>query len=93
MFEPATSLERPESSREDQRKARATAGTAPGVEGRRAGRAIRRWPGVDITDNNIADALILAAIGCRVLGLSIDSVPPSHYIAKKSGNWIERLSA
>src|SRR6185437_13090231 len=27
--------------------------------------AIKRWPTVDITGNDTADALILAAIGCR----------------------------
>lgn len=57
--------------------------------------AIKRWPEVDIIGNDDADALILAAIGARVLGLPIDSVPPSHYISsdKVKGNWIEKLAA
>ena len=58
--------------------------------------AIRLWPGVDFHGNDEADALILAAIGARVLGVPIDSVPPSHYISgsgKNKGNWIERLAA
>lgn len=57
---------------------------------------IRRWPQVDIVDNNIADAMVLAAIGCRVWGHPIDSVTPDHYISKSGrnkGNWIERMSA
>ncbi|SHT83171.1 gp6 protein [Mycobacteroides abscessus subsp. abscessus] len=58
--------------------------------------SIRRWPQVDIVDNNIADAMVLAAIGCRVLGHPIDSVTPDHYISKSGkskGNWIERMAA
>lgn len=57
---------------------------------------IRRWPQVDIIDNNIADAMVLAAIGCRVLRRPIDSVTPDHYISKSGkskGNWIERMAA
>lgn len=57
--------------------------------------AIRRWPDVDFAGNDEADALILAAIGCRVLGVAIDSVPPTHYVSngKVKGNWIEKLAA
>jgi len=54
---------------------------------------IRRYPSAEVTNNNIADALLLAAIGCRFLGLPIDDVPPTHYIAKKGGNWIEKFAA
>jgi Holliday junction resolvasome RuvABC endonuclease subunit len=50
--------------------------------------AIRLWPDVAITGNDTADALILAAIGCRTLNLCIDSVPLSHY-----GKFIERVAA
>jgi Holliday junction resolvasome RuvABC endonuclease subunit len=50
--------------------------------------AIRLWPDVAITGNDTADALILAAIGCRTLNLSIDAVPLSHY-----GKFIERVAA
>lgn len=41
--------------------------------------AIKRWPDVDITGNDTADALILAAIGCRSLSLPIDEVPQSYW--------------
>lgn len=37
--------------------------------------AIKRWPNVDITNNDEADALILAAMGARTLGHAIDNVP------------------
>jgi len=40
---------------------------------------IRRWPDVDIDGNDTADALVLAAIGCRYLGLPIDDVPKAHW--------------
>lgn len=42
--------------------------------------AIRRWPNVDITDNDVADALIVAAIGSRHIGHPVDDVPKSHYV-------------
>jgi Holliday junction resolvasome RuvABC endonuclease subunit len=41
--------------------------------------AIRRWPDVEITGNDTADALILAAIGCRFLTLPIDEVPQDYW--------------
>lgn len=41
--------------------------------------AIKRWPGVDITSNDEADALILAAIGCRYIDLPIDTVPKTRW--------------
>ncbi|AKF14936.1 RuvC-like resolvase [Mycobacterium phage OrangeOswald] len=41
--------------------------------------AIKRWPDVEIDGNDQADALILAAIGCRSLGCPIDAVPASHF--------------
>jgi len=55
--------------------------------------AIKRWSTVDIVNNNIADAMVFAAIGCRALGIPIDDVPPTHYISKKNGNWMEKLAA
>lgn len=47
--------------------------------------AIRRWPDVDIDGNDIADALVLAAIGCRSRGTPIDDVPRAYWepLAKK----------
>lgn len=59
--------------------------------------AIKRWPDVEVSGNDVADALILAAIGCRVLGVPIDSVPVAHYQIRKgakiTGNWIEKFAA
>lgn len=40
---------------------------------------IRRFPNVDITGNDVADATILAAIGCRHLGLPIDDMPRANW--------------
>lgn len=37
--------------------------------------AIRRYPDLDITGNDIADAVILMALGCRHQGAPIDDVP------------------
>jgi Holliday junction resolvasome RuvABC endonuclease subunit len=37
--------------------------------------ASRRYADVGITNNNEADATVIAAIGCRYLGLPIDQVP------------------
>lgn len=40
---------------------------------------IRRYPDIDITGNDIADAVIFLAIGCRLLGQPLeDSLPQSH---------------
>ena len=41
--------------------------------------AIKRWPDVDLRGNDEADALILAAIGARWLGLPVDSVPAGFH--------------
>jgi Holliday junction resolvasome RuvABC endonuclease subunit len=35
----------------------------------------RRYPDVTLTNNNEADAMVIAAIGCRYLGFPIDTVP------------------
>lgn len=40
--------------------------------------AVRRYPQADITDNNQADAVILAAIGARLTGAPIDTLPKTH---------------
>lgn len=41
--------------------------------------AIKRYPAHDITGNDVADAVVLAAIGARLLGHPIeDSLPQSH---------------
>lgn len=41
--------------------------------------AIRKFPDVSITGNDTADATIMAAVGCRYLGLPIDDMPRSHW--------------
>ena len=41
--------------------------------------AIRRYPAWDITGNDVADAVVLAAIGARLLGHPVEeSLPQSH---------------
>lgn len=40
--------------------------------------AVRRYPHLDITDNNTADAVILMAIGRRLIGDPIDDLPAKH---------------
>jgi crossover junction endodeoxyribonuclease RuvC len=49
---------------------------------------IRRWPTVEFEGNDEADALLLAAIGCRYLGTPIDDVPRAHWekVMKKANN-------
>lgn len=38
----------------------------------------RRYPHVDVQDNNQADALVLAAIGAHLVGHPIDELPKTH---------------
>jgi crossover junction endodeoxyribonuclease RuvC len=40
--------------------------------------AIKRYPNWDITGNDVADAVILAAIGARLLGHPVDDLPKTH---------------
>lgn len=40
--------------------------------------AVRRYPTFDITGNDVGDAVILAAIGARMLGHPIDDLPKTH---------------
>lgn len=40
--------------------------------------AVRRYPTFNVTSNDTADAVILAAIGARMLGHPIDDLPKSH---------------
>lgn len=41
--------------------------------------AIRRWPQVDITGNDEADALVIAAIVARNKGVPVDDFPEGHW--------------
>jgi crossover junction endodeoxyribonuclease RuvC len=47
----------------------------------------RRWPDVELRDNNGADALILAAMGARHLGHPIDELPQTHLAAMDKVHW------
>ena len=51
--------------------------------------AVKRYPTWDITGNDIADAVILAAMGCRHLGHAIDSLPQIHLSAMTKVRWTE----
>lgn len=42
--------------------------------------AIRRFPDIEISNNNEADAVICAAVGCRYKGLPIDGVPKDYWV-------------
>lgn len=46
--------------------------------------ASRRYPGVPMTNNNEADAVVLAAMGARVLGHPVDQLPRTHLDAMKT---------
>jgi crossover junction endodeoxyribonuclease RuvC len=47
----------------------------------------RRFPNVDVQNNNEADALILAAMGARHLGHPIDDMPKAHTAALDAVTW------
>ena len=49
----------------------------------------RRFPDVEVTNNNEADALVLAAMGARYLGRPIDDMPKSHLTALDAVRWSE----
>lgn len=50
--------------------------------------AIRRYPQADITGNDVADAVILAAMGARYLGAVVEeSLPQTHLEAMVKVTW------
>lgn len=52
---------------------------------------IRRYPDIDVTGNDVADALTLAAMGARHLGHPIEaSLPQTHLDAMTRIRWPER---
>jgi crossover junction endodeoxyribonuclease RuvC len=52
---------------------------------------IRRYPHVDVDGNDVADALVLAAIGSRHSGAPIEaSLPATHLTAMAKIRWPER---
>lgn len=44
----------------------------------------RRYPDVQITNNNECDAVVLAAMGARLRGVPIESLPATHQRAMKT---------
>ncbi|GAA1992699.1 hypothetical protein GCM10009718_33010 [Isoptericola halotolerans] len=54
---------------------------------------VRRYPDVEVTGNDEADSLILAAMGARWLGHPIDDLPKSHLDAMTKVQWPERSDA
>jgi crossover junction endodeoxyribonuclease RuvC len=54
---------------------------------------IRRYPWADITGNDTADALVLAAMGRRWLGHPVeDSLPQTHLAAMSGVHWPEQVT-
>lgn len=52
---------------------------------------VRRYPDVEVTGNDVADALVLAAMGARHLGHPIEaSLPQTHLDALTKIRWPER---
>lgn len=49
--------------------------------------AVKRYPNTDITGNDVADAVILAAMGARHLGQPADSLPQIHLQAMAKVHW------
>ena len=50
--------------------------------------AIRRYPDWDITGNDVADSVILCAMGCRYLGQPLEeSLPATHLKAMDKVRW------
>lgn len=48
---------------------------------------VRRYPGVAVTKNDEADALVLAAMGRRALGHPLDVLPAAHLRAMTKAAW------
>ena len=69
--------------------ARAKYATGAGNAGKDAvlAAAVKRYPDWDITGNDVADAVILTAMGCRHLGHQIDSLPQIHLSAMTKVRW------
>jgi Holliday junction resolvasome RuvABC endonuclease subunit len=63
-------------------------GTGRGDKDRVLAAVIKRYPDLDVTGNDIADALVLAAMGARWLGNPIeDSLPANHVAAMDGAHW------
>lgn len=53
----------------------------------------RRFPDVEVRDNNQADALVLAAMGADHLGHPIATMPASHRAALDAVRWHEAVAS
>lgn len=53
---------------------------------------VRRYPQIDVTGNDEADALILACMGARHLGHPIDDLPKTHLAAMDAVRWPDVLA-
>lgn len=49
--------------------------------------AVKRYPEWDITGNDVADAVVLAAMGCRAIGHPIDDMPQLNQEAMRKVRW------
>jgi crossover junction endodeoxyribonuclease RuvC len=54
---------------------------------------IRRYPDVDVNNNNEADALVLRAMGCDWLGAPLAEVPKAHRAALDKVVWPEAVAS
>jgi Holliday junction resolvasome RuvABC endonuclease subunit len=69
-------------------------GTGRGDKDRVLAAVIKRYPDLDVTGNDVADALVLAAMGARWLGHPIeDSLPANHIAAMDGAHWPEAVAA
>lgn len=50
-------------------------------------KAVQQYPDIDITGNDIADAVVLMAMGLRHEGFPIDDLPASHLTVLDNINW------
>ena len=47
----------------------------------------RRYPHVEVTGNDVADALVLASMGARFLGAPLEGLPQTHLAAMGKVHW------
>lgn len=48
---------------------------------------VRRWPHVQLSNNDEADALMLCSMGCRHLGTPLEQLPQTHTRAMQAVAW------
>lgn len=55
---------------------------------------VKRYPTVDVTGNDVADALVLAAMAARMLGRPVEErLPATHTAALTGVHWPTRLAS